>query len=76
MPPKQAKRMVAAVASEETPTGTDPSSLQSPPYWENRLALWFNQAEGLQLQPETVAHILEMYPASHDFYQQLKAELI
>jgi hypothetical protein len=47
MPSKRARRVIAAVASEETSRGAEPGFFQLPPYWEERPEMWFNQAEGL-----------------------------
>ena len=46
MSPKRAARRVAEVASEDSRQGADPEAFQLPPYWEDRMELWFCQAEG------------------------------
>jgi len=38
---------VAAVAASQEPSGSNPGSIQLPPYWEDMPLLWFKQAEGL-----------------------------
>jgi len=49
MPPKRARRTVAAAvaASKEEPTGNAPGAFQLPPYKQTQPIMWYRQAESL-----------------------------
>jgi hypothetical protein len=49
MPPKRARRTVAAAVatSKEQPAGAAPGAFQPPPYKQARPVMWYKQAEGL-----------------------------